>query len=229
MMFVKDWGDAFTQSLQDVWLNVAQVIPNIIIAVLIFVIGWVFASLVEKLVHALFKSIKVDNALRSAGVEDVVRHSGHNLNSGLFVGGLVKWFIIVVFLIASFDVLNLDQVNGFLERVVLYLPDVIIAVLILMVAAVVGEAMKKIVIASSRAANVSAANLLGGITKWAIWIFAVFAAVSQLGIAEGLILTLLQGIVLALAIAVGLAFGLGGKETASDVLAKVRKEIAEKN
>ncbi|MEK7184908.1 MAG: hypothetical protein AAB683_02125, partial [Patescibacteria group bacterium] len=142
---------------------------------------------------------------------------------------LVKWFVIVVFLIASFDVLGLQQVNDFLKDVVLsYIPQVIVAVLVLMVSVVIADAVHRIVVASARAAHVKSALLLGAIAKWSIWVFAVFTALFHLGIASALIQTLLIGIVVAGAIAIGLAFGLGGKEVAGEMLEKTIRAVSDK-
>jgi hypothetical protein len=229
MNFVANWGSVFTESLQGIWFGVASFVPVLVIAIIIFAIGWVLASLIEKLVEGIFKTLKVDVALKSAGLEDVMKRAGYNLNSGRFVGSLVKWFVIVVFLIASFDILNLDQVNAFLKEVVLgYLPNVIVAVLVLMIAVVIADVIKKLVIASARAAHVKSSALLGSIAKWAIWIFAVIVALSQLGIAATLINTLFMGIVVAAAIAFGLAFGLGGKEVAGRMLEKTIHTVSDK-
>lgn len=228
MMFIQNWGDVFTQSLQGVWYGVASFVPNLIIALVIFAIGWVLAALIEKLVESLFKALKVDAALKSAGLEDVVKRAGHNLDSGYFVGALVKWFVVVVFLMASFDVLGLAQVNGFLRDVVNYLPTVIVAVLILMVAVVVANAMQRIVVASSRAANIKSAELLGRVTKWAIWIFALLTALFNLGIAPALIQTIITAVLYGAALAIGLAFGLGGKEAAQKIVDKTAHHLTEK-
>lgn len=227
-MFIENWGDVFARSLQGVWYGVASFVPNLIIALIIFAIGWVLAALVEKLVESVFKSLKVDAALKSAGLEDVVKRAGHNLNSGLFVGSLVKWFVVVVFLIASFDVLGLDQVTSFLKDVVAYLPQVIIAVLILMVAVIIANAMQKIVVASARAAHAKSAELLGRITKWSIWIFALLTALFNLGIAPALIQTVVMAVFAGAALALGLAFGLGGKDTAQRLLEKTMSNVMEK-
>jgi hypothetical protein len=229
MMFVQNWGEVFTNSLQGIWYGIASFVPTLIIAIIVFAIGWVLASLVEKIVEAVFKSIKVDALLKGAGVDDVMKRTGHSLNSGAFVGALVKWFIIVVFLIASFDVLGLTQVNFFLKDVVLsYLPQVIVAVLVLMVAVVIAEAMQKIVVASARAAHVKSAHLLGVITRWAIWIFALLTALFQLGIAPALIQTVVMGIIAGAALAFGLAFGLGGRDYAAGVIEKTAKKLEER-
>lgn len=226
-MLIENWGEVFTRSLQDLWYGVASFVPNLIIALVIFAIGWVLALLIEKLVESLFKALKVDAALKSAGMEDVVKRAGHNLNSGLFVGAFVKWFIIIVFLMASFDVLKLNQVNGFLRDVVNYLPTVIVAILILMVAVVVANAMQKLVVASSRAANIKSAELLGRITKWAIWIFAILTALFNLGIAPALIQTVVMAVFAGLALAIGLAFGLGGKDAAQKMIEKTTHKLLE--
>ncbi len=229
-MFVQDWGTVFTSSLEGVWYGVVAFVPTLIIAVIVFVIGWVLATLVEKIVEGIFRSLKVDAALKSAGLDDVMKRAGHSLNSGHFIGSLVKWFIIIVFLIASFDILGLTQVNLFLKDVVLtYLPQVIIAVLVLMVAAVIGETMQKVVMASARAAHVKSAHLLGVITRWSIWIFALLTALYQLGIAPGLIQTVVMGVIAGGALAFGLAFGLGGKEQASEIITMTLKKLEEKD
>lgn len=227
MMFFQNWGDALTSSLLSVWYGVVTFVPNLLLAIIVFAIGWVLAALIEKLVESIFKSLKVDAALRSAGLEDVVKRAGHNLNSGMFVGALVKWFVIIVFLMAAFDTLGLTQVTSFLRDVVNYLPQVIIAVLILMVAIVVANVMQKLVVASSRAAHISSADLLGRITKWAIWIFALLTALFNLGVAPALIQTVITAVFAGAALAIGLSFGLGGKDMAQRMIEKTFHNIVE--
>lgn len=217
-MFIQNWGDVFTQSLQSVWYGVAGFVPNLVVALIIFAIGWVLAALVERLVDSILKALKLDSALKSAGLEDVVKRAGHNLNSGMFVGVLCKWFVIVVFLMAAFDVLGLQQANLFLREVVNYLPQVIVAVLILLIAAMVATAMQKVVVASAKAGHFHVAELGGRVTKWAIWIVGIVSALQTLGVARGMIDTIVTAVFAGGALAFGLAFGLGGKEVASRVI-----------
>lgn len=229
MNFVENWSQVFTQSLLSIWGGVIQFLPMLLIAVIIFVIGWVLATLIEKLIEGIFRSFKVDAALKSAGLEDVIERSGHKLNSGKFVGALVKWFVIVVFLIASFDVLNLTQVNMFLKDVVLsYIPQVIVAVLILMVSVVIADTVNRLVMASAKAAHIKSAALLGHLAQWAIWIFALLTALFHLGIAPALIQTLFMGVVVGLALAFGLAFGLGGRDAAERAIEKTIHKVSDK-
>ena len=141
----------------------------------------------------------------------------------------MRWFVIIAFLIASFEILGLTQVNDFLKGVVLgYLPNVIASVLILMVAVVLADVVRKAVVTGIQAAGISSANFLGSVAKWAIWIVAFFAALSQLGIAPAVLQTLFTGVVIALSLALGLSFGLGGQDAASRYIEKVRGEISKK-
>ncbi len=227
-MVVDTWGDIFTRSLQGVWIGVASFLPSLFIALIILAIGWVLAALIEKLIESLFKTLKVDAALKSAGMEDIVHRAGYSLNSGLFVGAVCKWFVIIVFLIASFDILGLSQVNLFLGQIVDYLPNVIVAAIILMAAAVIANTLQKIVVASARAGQIHAAELGGRVVKWAIWIFAIITALDKLVIIPGLIQIILTPLMFGIALAFGLSFGLGGKDLAQKALEQTSKAISHK-
>lgn len=227
---IQNWSSVLQGSFQEVWLGFAKFVPNLIVAIIIFLVGWFVGNLLGRVVSHIIRSIKVDHALRTAQVDQFLKRAGFNLDSGAFIGGLVEWFIIVVFLIASFEVLGLSQVNQFLQQVVLsYLPQVIVAALIILVAAVIAEAMQKVVTGAASASGIKSANFAGIITRWAIWIFGILTALFQLGVASAFIQTLFTGIVVALAIALGLSFGLGGQEAAARVIERVRQEIAEKH
>lgn len=225
-MIVQTWLGVLQQSFQGLAAGVIAFIPNLVFAVVIFIIGWVIGSLVAKLVEQAFKALKIDHALKAAGVDDVVSRAGWHLNSGAFIGMLVQWFIIVTFLVASLEILGLTQVTVFLQQVVLlYLPQVIVAALILVVAAVVAGVADRVIRGGAQAAGVSSANLAGTVARYAIWIFAILTALGQLGVATPFVQTLFTGIVVALSLAFGLAFGLGGQDAAARAIDRVRSEI----
>ena len=224
------WGDLILESFQNMWAGVIGFLPTLVIAILIVLLGWIVGAVIGRVIQQVMKSLKVDEGLRKAGLEEMLQKGGVKLDSGSFVGALVKWFVIVVFLVAAFDTLGLTQVNNFLQDVVLYyLPQVIVVVLILLVAVVIADVMQRVVSASARTAHMRSANLLGTITKWSIWIFAVFIGLEQLGIAAYFVQMLFTGVIVALSLALGLSFGLGGQETASKFLGKLREEISERN
>lgn len=225
-MYLTTWADVLNQSLLGLTWGLIQFVPNLLVAILIFIIGWVVGAVLGRLVTQVIVAIKLDQALVSAGVDKIVARSGYKLNAGKLIGELVKWFFIIVFLVASLDVLGLTDVTAFLRGVVLtYIPQVIVAVLILLISAVLAEAADRVVSGSARAAGVRSAGLLGTLARWAIWVFAILAALDRLGISP-LVQTLFTGVVVALALAFGLAFGLGGTKVAERYLDKIEKEIS---
>jgi hypothetical protein len=228
-MLINTYGQALQSSFQNLWWGMVAYVPNIIVAVIVFVLGWVVGTIVGRGIQQLFKSARVDEALKKTGADEMMHKGGMSLNTGAFVDGLVRWFIILVFLTASFEVLGLSQVNQFLQGVVLsYLPKVFVSVLVLLVAGVLGDAVQRVVSASARAADVRSAGMLGVISRWAIWIFAFLIALSQLGIAAPFFQTLFTGFVIALSLAFGLSFGLGGQEAAGEFIHKVKGEWGNK-
>lgn len=228
-MTIENWGEVLALSFTNLWLGVVSFLPNLVIALLIVFLGWGIGSLFGRVVAQIIKSLRVDEGLKKAGVEDFLGKGGITLNSGSFLGGLVRWFIILVFLIGAFEVLNLSQVTMFLRDILAYLPQVIVAVLILIAAGLVGDVMKKIVLSSAKSAGISSAPFLATVTGWVIWVFAVLVALSQLGIAVGFIQTIFTGLVVALSLGLGLAFGLGGQEAASRVIDRVSKDMSDRN
>ncbi len=225
---MQEWSEVILASFQTLLAGVIDFAPRLLLAIVVFLVGWIIAATLGRLVSQIIDFFKVDKVLQKTGIEEPLARSGLRLNSGLFVGGLVKWFFLLVFLIASIDILGLNQLNAFLRDVVLmYLPNVIVAVLILLAAALLADVSQKIVVTSVKAARIASAQFLGGVVKWAIWLFAVLAALYQLGIAGALIQTLFTGFIAMLAIAGGLAFGLGGKEAASKVVESLRRDISE--
>lgn len=226
-MLLETWGVVLTRSFQDLWLGVVEFVPKVVVAIVIFVVGWFVGVLLGRVIAQIIRSIKVDTALKTAGVEDILGRAGFRLDSGRFIGELVKWFVIVVFLIATLEVLGLNQVNLFLQDVVLiFIPKVIVAVLILLVGAVVAEAVQKLVVGGTRAAEIKVAHFLGGLVRWSVWVFAILIALSQLGIADFFAQTLFTGVVIALSLAIGISFGFGGQEAAARFLEKLRRDIS---
>lgn len=228
MSLLEIWRGGLESSFESISNGVISFVPGLVVAVIIFIVGVAIAEWVGKIIAQFVNMLKIDDALRSAKIEEVLKRGGITLHTGKFIGGLVKWYIIVVLLVAFFDVIGLDQVNEYLKTVVLgYLPRVFVASAVLLVAAVVGQVMQKIVAGSARAAGFVSANFLGSLSKWSVLIFGFMVALVQLNVAAVFIQTLFTGIVVALSIAFGLSFGLGGQSAAGDFIGKLRREIAD--
>lgn len=221
--------DVVQQSLITLWTSVAGFLPRLVAALVVFLVGWLIAVVLAKLVWHLVKAIQLDRALESVGFKTVWEKSGHKLDSSFLFYELVKWFFLVVFLMAAADILGLERVTAFLYSVVYYFPNVIIAAVVLIIGVLVARFAERLVRGSVRIAEFGSANTLAIITRWAIIVFTALAALSQLGfeITGDIARDVIRGFIAALALAFGLAFGLGGRDHADDYLAKFRKHIQE--
>ncbi len=225
---VQTWGNAITTSLIGLWDRFINFLPALIGAILVFIFGWIVAVAVGKLIEKLIKSLKVDVAFEKIGWQGRLSDLGIASSVSAFIGGLVKWFLILVFLLASTNILGLNEVTSFLNSIILYIPNVVVAVVVLAITVLVGNFVYGVVKGSTKAAGVMSATMLATISKWAIVIFGILAALIQLGIATQLVSTIFIGIVAMLAIAGGLAFGLGGKDEAALLLRKIKEEMNER-
>jgi hypothetical protein len=220
------WGDALSSAYIGIGPVFVSLGIRLLVSIVIFVAGWIAGTLIGKIIEKVFQTIKFDRVMSQIGLEQALKRGGYTLNSGAFIGGMAKWFVIILFVIAVFDVLGLSSVTGFMQAIaVQYVPQVIIAVLILLVSTVLAEVLQKAVVAAAAGAHVKHAQGLGRLTKWAIIIFAGLAALDQLGIATSIVQTISLGIAIACGLGFGLSFGLGGKEAASEIIASLRKDF----
>ncbi|MFT5359564.1 MAG: hypothetical protein ACI88L_000022 [Candidatus Paceibacteria bacterium] len=228
-MLFQSWAEVFSASLQGLWLGAVGFIPKLLVALIIFVIGWAIGAVVGKAIAQVFAAVKLDELFSKVGADKIFKRAGFKFSLSQFIGEVVKWFLIIVFLMTSLEVMGLSQVNIFLGNVVLgYLPQVIIASLIIVFATVISDATRSVVEGSAKAMGIKSAHFAGSMAKWAIWIFAIIIALSELGIAPAFMQILFTGIIAMLALAGGLAFGLGGKEVATKVLNKASDSVSHK-
>src|SRR3990167_2133905 len=145
-MLVQTWGDVLVLSFQELWGGVVAFVPKLVVAVIVFIVGWVIAVALGKIVEQIVRAIKIDTALKSVGADEVVSRAGMRLDSGAFLGGLVRWFVILVFVLAGVCVLGFWVVSDFVRWVVfLYFPQVFVASLILGAAALLAETVSNVV------------------------------------------------------------------------------------
>lgn len=218
------WGDVFNTSLQSLWFGFVQFTPKLIVAVIFFVIGWFLGSVVVKAIEQVFSSLKIDGLFKSIGADNLFRKAGINLNTGHFIGEIVRWFIVIVFLLPSLNLVGLYDVSSFLKDDVLgFLPKVIIAAFVLIIAAIVSEALSKTVLATAKSMNLRSAYMLSTVAKYTVWVFAFIIALGKIGL-DDYMNVLFTGIVAMLALGGALAFGLGAKEHAARFISKLGEE-----
>lgn len=225
-MFVQTWADVIRFTLQNLWTGFVLFLPNFLGALVIFFVGLVIAAGLGKVVEKLVDALKLDRLLEQFGLGKLLERADLRLDSGRFIGVLVQWFFVVVTLLAVSDILKLEAFSDFLKQVLLYVPNIIIAVLIMLAGVVTAAFLSRIVRASVLAARLHSAHFLAALTKWSVLVFSFLAALSQLGIAGALVNTLIMGFVAMLALAGGLAFGLGGRDVAAAWLEKMKSEVS---
>lgn len=220
------WSGSVVNSLRDLWLEFVGFVPNLIAALLVFFVGWAIAVAVGRLVEKLLVVLRVNQAFESLrGLKDAVSRAGLKLNVPLLVGEIVKWFLIIVTLLAATDILGLEDVATFLRSVLSYIPNVVVAALILVIAVVLANFVYRTVAASISAAGFASGNAVATVTKWAIIVFGVLAALLQLNVAASLIQTILTAFFAMVALAGGVAFGLGGKDLAAKWLKRAEEDL----
>ncbi len=224
MSSLTDWSSVVTASFIEIWFKFVNLIPNIIGAIIVFVIILFVASALGKVVVKALQKIYVDKAVESTGLKKILEKVGFKLAVSEALGLLVTWFLYAIALVAAADILGLNQISEFLRAVVLYIPHVIIAVVILLVGIIVGNFVQLLVKETAGAAKITEAELLANIAKWAILIFTGMAALIQLRVATELIQILFTGLVLMISLAGGIAFGLGGKDRAKEILDRILKK-----
>ncbi len=221
-MVVQNWTDVVVGSLQNLWWGVVNYLPNLIGALVVLIIGLIVAAGLAALVEKILEAFRLDVFLEKIGLKPIFERAGVKLRAAYFFGKLVYWFVIVAFLVAITDSLQLYALSVFLGSVLNYLPNVIAAVLIMLAAFIVAHFLRKLVTASVMSAKLHSGPFLGIVTYWAIAVFGVLTALAQLNIATEIIQTIVTGFIAMLALAGGLAFGLGGKDYANHLLNKLK-------
>jgi len=225
------WGGTFVGSIQGVWQIMLAYLPQIIGAILVLVIGLILANLLGKFAKKLVGYTRVDNLSHKIGLKEELDKMGFSFTFEDLIGQVVKWFLIIATFIAIVDILNFPQLTGFLERVALYIPNVIVAIAILAIGLIVGRLVYNFIQSGLGATSMTGVSVafMAALAKWAIYAFAFMAMLVQLGIAPSLVQILFTGLVVMFSLAGGLAFGLGGRDKAARILDWVEKEISGKD
>jgi hypothetical protein len=215
---VQDTGDALRASLAGALNTFLSAIPRIIGFVVVLIIGWIIASLLARGVEALLHAVRFNDLARRSGFADFVQKMGVRDDSSGVIANVVKWFVRLITLVVAFDTLGLPAVSNVLQQLLLWLPNLVVALVVLVLGGLAAKALSQLVRGASAEAGFTNPDVLAGVTRVAVWGFTIVVAINQLGIATTLINTLLIGLVGAFSLAFGLAFGLGGRDRAAQVL-----------
>ena len=243
---ISDWSAAMMTSLAAAMAMFLSAIPKIIGFAVILIVGWLLASLVEKAVAAVLRAVRFNDLAAKSGLAGFVSkmnagngstatataHGSHQRSGALdpagMIGLIAKWFVRLIAAVVAFDALGLPAVSEVLRDLLLWLPNVVVALVVLVIGGLAARALSNLVRGAASEADLSNANLLSKVASALVWSFAIVVAVNQIGIATELVNTLFMAFVGAIALGLGLAFGLGGRETAGQILSKWYDRAQEK-
>lgn len=217
-MNVNEWGAALLTSITAALSLFLAAIPRIIGFAVILIIGWFIAGLLAAGVAALLRAVKFNELAQSSGFSGFVRNMGVRKDASGMLADIVKWFVRLIVLVVAFDALGLPAVSQVLQQFLLWIPNLVVAVVVLVIAGLAANALGNLVRGSTASAGFSNPDLLASIARVAVWGFGIVVAVNQIGVAQTLVNTLFMGLIGAFALAAGLAFGLGGRETAGQIV-----------
>jgi hypothetical protein len=215
---VRDWSEAITTSLAQALSLFLAAIPRIVGFLIIIAIGWFLATLVAKGVAALLRSIRFNDMAQRSGFAGFVANTGVETDSSGFVAEIAKWFIRLITLVVGFDALGLPAVSDVFRLILLWLPNLAVAVAVLILGGLAANWLAGLVRGATAKGDLGNPDLLASVVRVAVWAFAIVVALNQVGIARELVNALFIATVGAVALALGLAFGIGGRDTAAEVV-----------
>jgi len=214
---VRDWGEALLASMTQALALFLGAIPKVLAFVLIVIVGWIVAALVARAVEALLRTVRFNDMAARSGFGGFVANTGVETDSAGFVALIAKWFIRLIALVVAFDALGLPAVSDVLRQLLLWLPNLVVAVAVLIIGGLAANALGGLVRGATAKPDLGNPDVLANVARIAVWAFAIVVAVNQIGIARELVNTLFMATVGAVALAAGIAFGLGGRETAAEL------------
>lgn len=216
-----DIGITLLTSLNNGFYAISTFLPKFLAGTVLLLIGIVLASILKQVVLEVFKALKVETFLHKYGVPE----AKDDFSWSNILAEIVRWFVIVIFLIPTADVWGLPQIVTVLNTFLLYLPNVFVSAIIALVGFVFARLAHDLVLASMHNVSRETARTVAHVTRTAIVVFVLLAVLNQLGVASDLIRILFTGFVAMLALAGGIAFGLGGQGVAGEILENLKKRF----
>lgn len=209
------------ESSQELLNEIARAIPQIIGAILILLIGWIIAKLIKKFFVKLLKLARLNYLTEKSGIEKFLKEGGVKITAIDLLGSLVYWIIMLIVIMASLNTLQLTSAKELFSQIVLYIPNIIVAIVVLLLGVYTAKFISQAIGVTLKNMKDATVHLIEKITYYAIVVLTIFIVLSQLNIAENILNIAFFSIFGAFCLAFGLAFGLGGKDFAADLLKKL--------
>jgi hypothetical protein len=221
---MKEQLNLFVESSQQFLNQVATALPQIIGALLLLIIGWIIAKVIKNLLVKGLKLIRFSYLTEKAGIEKFLKEGGIKVTAVDIIGTLVYWIVMLLVILATLNSIKLTAASKLFNEIMLFIPNIIVAILILIIGVYLARLISQIITTSLKSMKESTADTIGKISYYAVIVLTVFIILGQLNIATEIVTSAFQIFFGALCLALGLAFGLGGKEWAAEVINKYLKK-----
>lgn len=225
-MTYSDWSLSIIQPFMQ---NLVSFVANLLLAIIVFIIGYLISVGIGKIVTEILKSVKFNKLFEKEGWNKALQRANIQVHPAEFIGAIVKWVFVIVSLLIAVDILKLAQFGMILAQVLSYLPNVVVAALIFVVAVIISDIIEKVIRVAVEKMRVGYGYIASSIVKWAIWIFTIFLILEQLlpssELVKNLYMAIVWGVVGTVSLGIAIAIGLGGKDTAASVIEEMRKKI----
>ena len=226
------YNEWFLLVIQPFLQQLISFVANLLLAIIVFVIGYLISVGIGRIITEILKSVRFNKLFEKEGWRGALQKANVEVNPAEFIGAIVKWVFVIVFLLISVDILKLVQFGFILTEVLTYLPNVVVAALIFVVAVIISDIIEKVVRATVERMRIGHGYLASSIVRWAIWIFTIFLMLEQLlpnsELIKTLYMAIVWGIVGTISLGTALAIGLGGKDTAAEVISGMKKKMTNK-
>ncbi len=216
--------DVFVASLTSFWTQLAAFVPQLLAALILLFLGWILANIVRSAVGKILDTLKFDELGKKTGIEAFMRQGNINLTLSRLIANLVYWIILLVVIVTVANSLGLTTVAELFNKVVFFLPNIIVSVLVLVFGVLIARFINRLVFAYLNNMGVEGALTLSTLAEYSVIIFVVFVALEQLQIGTHLLITAFQIGFGAVGLAFALAFGLGGKEWAAGIIKRLTEK-----
>ena len=215
---VRDWSEALLTSLAASLAMIFAALPKILGFIVILAIGWFVSGLISKGAAALLRKLRVNDLAKRSGLDDFAKNAGLDTDFSGLLGLIVKWFIRLIVLVVAFDALGLPAVSSVLRELLLWLPNLAVGLIVLMIGGVLAGAAGRLARSTATEAGLPNPEMIATAARVTLWAFAIIIAANQIGVADELVNTLFMGLVAILVLALGLSFGLGGRDVAAQIV-----------
>ena len=228
MLAVIEWENLIVDPIREMLTKIMAYLPTLLGALIILIVGWIVAKAIKRMVDWLLKAVRFDTLADKAGISEILRKGDLKISAREVVSGIVYWLVVIMVLVMAVDALGLPKASDVLASLFAYVPKVIAALLVLVVAMFLASFVSGIVHTAAGNANLPKPEIFAGISRWAIIIFAVTISLEQLGIAPLLVTATFNIILGGICLALALAFGLGGKDAAARYLEELKEKHSQK-